>query len=290
MTPDSVRLYYRVAGDGPETVIAPFALFHESALDSLAVGRRIVTYDPRGRGRSDSVPAEKVSLGHLLLDLEAVRLAVGAERVALIGWSGGGMEMFVYALRNPDRVARLVQLAPVAPRFVPYGALMMEDRAKRTDSAALATLQRRIEAGEFRTDPAAHCRAAAAVSAPALFADPARPPAKPDVCRFPNEYRSRLSVYFDALFRSIDAFDWRDSLPAVTIPRLVIHGARDNTPLIGNEEWVAGQPNARLLVIDGAGHWPQYEQRAATLAAIATFLRGDWPAEAKVVPFSRRPR
>jgi len=85
VTADSVRLYYRVAGTGPETVLAPFALFHESALDRLAHGgRRIVTYDPRGRGRSDSVPPEKVSLDLLQLDLETVRQAVGADRVALI--------------------------------------------------------------------------------------------------------------------------------------------------------------------------------------------------------------
>ncbi|MGH7693867.1 MAG: alpha/beta fold hydrolase, partial [Gemmatimonadaceae bacterium] len=70
VTPDSVRLYYRVAGEGEETVLAPFALFHGSAFDSLARGRRIVTYDPRGRGRSDSVPPDRVSFDLLLGDFE----------------------------------------------------------------------------------------------------------------------------------------------------------------------------------------------------------------------------
>jgi pimeloyl-ACP methyl ester carboxylesterase len=284
MTPDGVRLYYRVVGTGGETVLAPFALFYGSALDPLAHGRRIVTYDPRGRGRSDSVPLEKVSLDLLQLDLETVRRAVGADRVALIGWSGGGMEMFVYALRNPHRVTRLVQLAPIAPRFDPYGPLMMKDRAMRTDSAAKERLDRRIAAGDFRTDPAGLCRAQAAVQGPPLFADPAHAPATPDVCRYPNEYPGRLGPYFGALFKSLDGFDWRDSLSAVTIPRLVIHGARDNTPLAGNWEWVAGQANARLLVVEGAGHWPHYEQRDVTLRAIDAFLSGGWPQDAVAVP------
>jgi pimeloyl-ACP methyl ester carboxylesterase len=284
MTPDSVRLYYRVAGHGPETVIAPFALYHDSALDGLAAGgRRVVTYDPRGRGRSDSVAAHKVSLGHLLLDLETIRGAVGADSVALIGWSGGGMEMFVYALRNPGRVIRLVQLAPVAPRFVPYSDQMFQDREQRTDSAARAALRGRIAAGEFRSDPAAECRAQAAVTLPPLFADPSRPPATPDVCRFPNEYSDRIGAYFGALFRSIVNYDWRDSLAAVSIPRLVIHGARDNIPLAGNEEWVIGQPNARILVLNRSGHWPHYEQSAETIEAIATFLRGQWPPAARLL-------
>ena len=112
ITDDSVRLWYRVVGSGEETVMAPNALFHGSQLDSLAQSRRLVLFDTRGRGRSDTVPAAKISLAHNLRDVETIRRAVGAERVALIGWSGMGMEMFVYALRNPDRVTRLVQLAP----------------------------------------------------------------------------------------------------------------------------------------------------------------------------------
>jgi pimeloyl-ACP methyl ester carboxylesterase len=248
----------------------------------LAHGRRVVTYDPRGRGRSDSVSPDHVSLSHLLLDLETVRRAVGAEQVALIGWSGAGMENFVYALRNPHRVTRLVQLAPVAPRFVPYGSLMMQDRARRTDSVALAALRAREARGEFANDPEALCRAQRAVNSPALFADTADWRSTPEVCVHPNEAPERLATYFGALFRSIDGFDWRDSLSRVTIPRLVIHGARDNTPLEGNREWVTGQPTARLVVIEGAGHWPHYEQRERTLAAIATFLAGAWPADTAV--------
>ena len=279
VTSDSVRLFYRVVGEGEETVLAPFALFHGTALDSLARGRRIVTYDPRGRGRSDSVPPERVSLDLLLGDLETVRRAVGAERVAIIGWSGGGMEMFVYAMRNPSRVSRLVQLAPVAPRFLPYGPQMMADRAQRTDTVALAALRERVRAGEFATDPAGRCRAQRAIDTPPTFADTSRWTLPPEVCQYPNELPERLNVYFNALFRSFGEFDWRDSLPRVTIPRLVIHGAADNTPLEGNREWVSGQPNARLVVIQGAGHWPHYEQPAQTLAAIRTFLEGGWPAD-----------
>jgi len=284
-TPDGVRLYYRVAGSMADTtIIAPFALFHGTALDSLARSFRVVTYDPRGRGRSAPVAPSQVSLARLLLDLETVRSAVGADRFVLLGWSGGGMEGFVYALRNPDRVTRLIQLAPVAARFEPYGGTMMEDRARRTDPTLRLAVRQRIDGGAYRTDPAALCRALDSVSAPALFADPARRPATPDACGHPNEYPERLGPYFEALFQTIDGYDWRDSLGRVTAPRLVIHGARDNPPRPGNEEWVRGQPNARFLEIEGAGHWPHYEQPRRTLSAIETFVRGVWPATAVALP------
>ena len=283
-TPDGVRLYYRIAGSEGPFVIAPFALYHGSSLDPLAKGRRIVTYDPRGRGRSAAAPLERVSLDYLLTDLDTVRKAVGAERVSIIGWSGAGMETFVYALRNPGRVDRLVQLAPVAPRFNPYGRTMMEDRDARTDNGSRAALQARVDAGEFRDRPAEHCRARAAVSGPPLLFDPGIPLAIPDVCDSANEHPDTIGAYFGALFQSIDGYDWRSKLAEVTIPRLVVHGVRDNIPLTGNEEWVRGQANARLLIVGRSGHFPHYENPAVTLPAIDRFLSGDWPVEAKALP------
>ncbi|HEX6218902.1 MAG TPA: alpha/beta hydrolase, partial [Sphingomicrobium sp.] len=283
-TPDDVRLYYRVAGTEGPVVIAPFALYHGSALDRLAKGRRIVTYDPRGRGRSQSVAPDKVSLDLLLSDMETVRRAVGAEQIAIIGWSGAGMEMFVYAMRNPGRVTRLIHLAPVAPRIDPYGTDMMADRQKRTDATARATLLARVEAGEFKADPAGECRARNEITQPALFADPAQWRIVPDVCDSANEHPQALGAYFGGLFGSIRGYDWRSSLARVTIPRLVIHPVQDNIPLAGNREWVAGQPNARILTIDGSGHFPQYEQPEATLDAIDRFLDGGWPAKAERIP------
>lgn len=283
-TPDGIKLYYRSVGDGPETVIAPFALFHGSALDALADGRRVVTYDPRGRGRSDPAPLDTVSLDHLLADFDTVRAAVGAEKVAIIGFSGAGMEMFVYTLRNPDRVEALVQLAPVAARFEPYGMQMMEDRQRRTDAAAQADYRRRVGAGEFEDDPAAQCRAEAAVTMPPIFADTTKAALVPDVCDSPNEHPETVGAYFGKLFESIVGYDWRDELATVPTRRLVVHGAKDNIPLEGNREWVAGQPNARLLVIENAGHMPHYEQPDETISAIDAFLDGSWPEGAVAVP------
>lgn len=280
-TADGVRLYYRVAGTSGPVVIAPFALYHGSALDRLAKGRRIVTYDPRGRGKSQAVPPDKVSLELLLADLDAVRRAVGAEKVAIIGFSGAGMEAFVYALRNPERLSRLVQLAPVAARAEPHVAAMMADRERRTDASARTNLRERVAAGEFVSDPAAHCRAEAAVTMPAIFAVPAQARLVPDVCGSPNEHPKAIGEYFGALWPSISTYDWRASLPRVAQPRLVIYPLQDNIPRAGAEEWVSGQPNARIVYIEESGHMPQYEQPDATLRAIAEFLDGRWPQGAK---------
>lgn len=285
VTSDSVQIWYRTVGNGPDVVLAPHALYHGTRLDELAGGsRKVVTYDQRGRGKSDSVPLSKVALDRVFLDLEAVAQAVGADSFAAIGWSGAGMELFVYALRHPGRITRLVQLAPVAPRWTPYGPMLMEDRARRTDGRALEEIEARRDRGEFRDNPATHCRELARVATPASFGDTSAVRLVPDVCDFPNEWPDRIGPYFGALFRTLGEFDWRPDLARVTIPRLVIHGELDNTPLAGNQEWVEGQPQARIVVIEGAGHWPHYETPGPTLAAIRDFLNGGWPAESTTFP------
>ncbi len=113
---------------------------------------------------------------------------------------------------------------------------------------------------------------------PPTFGDSSDVRLAPDVCTYPTEAPERVGAYWGALLATIEGFDWTDSLDRVgRIPRLVVHGGRDNTPLAGNNEWVAGQPNARMFVVEGAGHWPHYERPEAVIPAIERFLAGGWP-------------
>jgi pimeloyl-ACP methyl ester carboxylesterase len=282
-TEDGVGLYCRIVGEGDQTVIVPLATYHADRFDPLARGRRLVLYDPRGRGRSDAVDPSSVSLENQLRDLEAVRAGVGAERAALVGWSSMGMEAFVYAFKYPERVTHLVQLAPLPPRRTPYMDQIVEDRERRTDSDAMQALQAQQQAGEFDDDPARLCREINYLSWGATFADPVVALEVPDVCVHENEWPVHLAPYLESLQASYGDYDWRPELRVVTAPRLVIHGAEDNVPLEGSMEWAAGQPNARLLVLQNTGHWPHYEDRGAMLEAIEVFLSGDWPQGALLV-------
>jgi pimeloyl-ACP methyl ester carboxylesterase len=50
----------------------------------------------------------------------------------------------------------------------------------------------------------------------------------------------------------------------------------------GSREWVAGNPNARLLVIAGAGHFPHIEKPEVYFPAVERFLSGGWPEGAAI--------
>ncbi len=280
---DGVRIYYVEKGSGPEVLVAPAALYLEPLLlDRLSAKRRVIFYDPRNRGQSDSADLSSVSLDRQIEDLEELRAELGLDKMMLLGWSSYGLEMAVYALRYPERVSHLVQISPLAPA----SALLEQfskTRDQRTDRLAIEALDRRSDAGEFDDSPEEYCRLRSALTIPPDFVNTDLAKQVPDDCRYPNEWPKNRSQYFGAFFATFGDFDWRHDLNGLKIPRLIIHGREDRVPLEGGKAWAEGYTDARLIVLSPSGHFPFIEQKEAVLEAIETFLGGDWPRNASVI-------
>jgi pimeloyl-ACP methyl ester carboxylesterase len=74
-------------------------------------------------------------------------------------------------------------------------------------------------------------------------------------------------------FRACDAFDVRERLGDISVPTLVIGGKDDRlTPPKFSEYLREHIPNARLLLVEEAGHMVMLEQPAVVTEAIADFL------------------
>ncbi len=279
-TSDGVKIHYRALGEGPETVVVPVALLTSPHFDALAKSRRVVYYDPRGRGRSELGRLENVSFERASKDLEELRAHLGAERIAVVGFSGYGMEMALYALAYPGRVARLVQLAPVPPRFEPWGEQGMQARETRIDREAMGEYEALRSRGAPGEDL---CRAQRRASLPAVMAYPERARGDDDYCALPNEWPENTERFYGQLLKDLGDQDLRPRLGELRFPRLVIHAEMDTFPLAGSEEWVRGQKDARLLVVKDAGHSAFRDQPEAVLRAVETFLAGRWPEDARAL-------
>ena len=280
MTPDGVKLWYRVVGTGKQTIVTGAANYFKSSLDSLATGdRRVVLYDIRGRGKTDSVPPAKMGIAEFdAEDVDVIRRAVGADSIVVLGWSGGALSVLRYVVKYPQHVSALILVTPVGPRWEPWWDDMRRSAASRADTAAGRRLDERVKAGEFKNNEAGLCRAQARLGLRTNWIDSTQWPLAPDVCDSPNEVPSRYGDFVPRLLAKLGTFDWRADLPKVKVRTLLIHGELDNPPLAASQEWVAGMPDARLLVMKGVGHWPHYEKPAETIGAIRIFLDGGWPA------------
>jgi len=108
------RIWVEEEGTGPVLLLVPGGgggshdYFHPW-LRPLARGLRVITYDGFGRGRSDKAarPSE-YSFRRDVEELEALRRALGIERLAVLGHSYGGFVAEAWALEHPDRVTHLV--------------------------------------------------------------------------------------------------------------------------------------------------------------------------------------
>lgn len=111
---NGVKLWVESHGKGELLVLLPggpaasHLVFHPH-FDRLADQFRIVYYDYRGRGRSDK-PADpsSITFENDVADLEALRVALGAAKMNIYGFSYGGLVAQAYALKYPHAVNRLI--------------------------------------------------------------------------------------------------------------------------------------------------------------------------------------
>lgn len=106
------------AGEGP-----PLVLLHGLTATRRYVlsgsrylerhGHRVIAYDSRGHGESDPAPERAAySFADQVGDLQAVLDELGIERAALAGQSMGAAVSMLFAMKHPERVSALVQIAP----------------------------------------------------------------------------------------------------------------------------------------------------------------------------------
>ncbi len=283
---DGTRLYFRVQGSAPDTVIAvhggPGVDLESIVADFAPLAERhtVIFYDQRGAGRSE-LPSDTTRLGarQQVEDLDAVRRHFGLSRVALLAHSYGPLLAADYAIAHPDRVRRMVFFGPVPPRrgdfFTRFGAAM----AARLDSAAVAGLgsaSRALASSGADTAGARRaCRAYWAIATRPRVADPSRmaQTIRSDLCASdPAGIRYGLGTTNRIVFRSYGDWDLRPALHGLQVPTLVVYGDAEAIPLDLVEEWISAMPHARLLHVPGAAHFTYAEQPGLVWPEVERFL------------------
>ena len=214
-------------------------------------GRHVVRYDLRDSGASTTVDPEAptYTLRDLATDAAALAGALD-ERPAHLGGIGvGGMVAQVAALDHPDAFAKLTLAGtrPVAPG-PPDDDLPDHDRAtmEQLFSRPWPDWSDRASVVDFF-----------AIGAEILGDDPAEASATAGRIwdRTPSsEPAVHTANQLGMVFSKLDCKPrWRERLPELAIPTLVVHGRLDMFFPLGNGEALAREiPGARLLVLDQA--------------------------------------
>jgi class 3 adenylate cyclase/pimeloyl-ACP methyl ester carboxylesterase len=227
-------------------------------LERLAVFSRLILFDRRGTGLSDSV-GERYTLEQEALDALAVLDAAGSDRAALLTYGLGGPVGALLAAEHPQRVGALIMYSSIArTTWAPdYDwAMTVEDRAAWTE--------RTIATWGETDGPGLPVLAPSMADDPALnawFARLQRLAASPSEARILLNGGSELDV--------------REALPQIGVPALVMHRAGDNSWDPRHSRYLASHiPGARYVELDGADSFPFIGDSDAIVEEIEEFLTG----------------
>lgn len=270
--PDGVRLDFEVHGQGDDCLVVPGAALVRDDLAPLAVGRTVVFFDSRNRGRSDPVPpVGNVGVPTEVDDIDAIRQHLGLERISLLGWSYVGLIAALYAARNPNHVERLVMVCPVPLRDHDYGSTTRDPGLE----AARSHLENVRQSGLAERDPVEFAREWRRAFVPTRMGDPsAFERLKSDASALPNEWPDHARSAQERVWKSLGpGFDFRSVVSEVAVPALVVNGEADVIPPAASREWADAIPNARLFRLSGVGHFPWAEAPSRFFEAVEAFLR-----------------
>ena len=245
---DGVRLAWAVAGVGPPLVKAANWLTHledewqspvwQHWIRFFSEHFRFVRYDERGCGMSEWKTSD-LSLDRWVGDLEAViDAAQPAEPVTLLGISQGAATCVMYAVRHPERVARLVLYGGYA-----RGWARRDPTSERTYKAIvdLARIGWGKENPTFRQ----------------VFTSRFIPGGTPEQLQWFNDLCRKTTTGEVAanILESRAVIDIADELGRVKAPTLVLHARGDEVqPIDEGRLLAAGIPGAEFIELDSRNH------------------------------------
>jgi proline iminopeptidase len=267
-----VSLFVKVMGRGH-----PLVLMHGGPgvdhttmfpLRPLADQFTLVLYDHRCNGRSERAPVSSMTWDNLTADAEALRESLGFDQWAVLGHSFGGMVALEYALRYPQRLTHLVLMDTCGDiRWAQQNA--PEILAKRGYKPAAVEMAQRFFNGRIAPEEMV-----------------------PAMRKFGSAYYHRLSLVGlahqviqglrmklqpEALIfgfgQLLKGWTVMERLSEIEVPTLVIAGRDDfQFPPEHQAALAAGIANARLEIIECAGHNAPSERPAEVMEAVKGFL------------------
>ncbi|MGE0442913.1 MAG: alpha/beta fold hydrolase [Gemmatimonadales bacterium] len=282
---DGARLFYRVVGQGPDTVIAihggPGVDLESIAGDfePLTRAHTVIFYDQRGAGRSE-LPKDTTTLNakRQVADLDDVRRHFGLERVALVAHSYGPLLAATYALAHPAAVSGMVFFGPVPPRrgnFWQRFAAAVGPRTSPEDQERLRRAMVQLNAPDGNHRQACRDYWEAALKPRLAEPERTRPLLRSDLCASdPAGIRFGLTVTNRLVMGSYGDWDLREQLQTLDVPVLILHGEEEAIPMDLVEEWVASLRSARLVKVPRAAHFAYAERPELVWPEVERFLSG----------------
>jgi pimeloyl-ACP methyl ester carboxylesterase len=255
-------------------------IYGPNAIDAAARGLRLICYDRPGYGGSTPQPGR--THADCAADVRAICAALGIDRVAIWGISGGGAHALASAALLPDLVVAAASLAGLAP----YGAEGLDwfdgMGQDNVDDFKLYLKDKAAFREKMKKDREVMLAASAGdlVQAFKTLLSPI------DVATLTGGIAEYLSYSgHEGLAPGSEGWwedgeaqagPWGFEVGDISVPVMVMHGRQDKFVPVGHGEWLAAHiPGAEVRILDHDGHLTLLEQR---IPEVHAWLSGYLPA------------
>lgn len=250
-----VTVSYTERGDasGPCLVLLPGPTdawrSYRLVLDHVPRAIRAIAVSQRGHGDSDK-PAGGYRIEQLADDVVAFLDGLGIDRAVLAGHSGSCPVARRVATTRPERVAGLVlEASPTTlrghPGLTAFVGSFVSDLSDPIDAGFVRSFV--ADTSSEKLDPA--------------FVDEL----VAEVCKVPARV-------WKELFVDLTRYDDVAELDTIVCPTLLIWGDADGLVTRAMQDELVARTGAELLVYEGVGHTPRWEEPARFAADVAAFV------------------
>ncbi len=238
----------------------------------LATERRTIALDLPGFGLTP-MPREPITISRYGRFVDAFCTALGLGEVALVGNSMGGYIAAEVAIQFPRRVSRLVLVsaAGVSSADVLQAPILTAGRVATAVTSHGAAGRRTLAARPL----ARHVALALVARHPRLL--------RADLV-YEGFYKGAGKPGFTDALRACLDYDFRDRLPDVHVPTLIVWGEKDAIiPVRDAAEFERLIADSRKVLMRDTGHVPMAERPVAFNRVLLSFLDETGPAEAREI-------
>jgi len=248
---DGVEIYFETHGEGPALLLthgySATSQMWRPQFDAFAKDHTLIVWDMRGHGRSAS-PENDAAYSERLTtaDMAALLEHLGFSSAIIGGLSLGGYMSLAFYADYPEMVEALL-IIDTGPGFKKDAAREAWNRTAETRAADIEARGAHALAGRSPEQATAEHR---------------------NLRGLVYAARHMLTQHTSRVI---------ESLPGISVPALIVAGARDERFLAATDYMAAKIPGARKVIIPDAGHAVNMDQPERFNAAVRSFL-DDLPA------------
>lgn len=262
LTNDNIRINFSDQGQGNPILFVPgwscSYHFFDKNLQVLAQNNRVIAIDFRGHGDSDK-PNHGYRIARFAKDVQELLEHLDVRNVTAVGWSMGASVLWSYLeLFGSDRIGKLVSVDQSPAQYIGPDWKWGQNGCYDVEAfvrlcADLTYAERDVAEGTVKA-----CNL--------------NPPSEEDVKFLADEIMKCPARVKIEIMRDHTNLDWRDFLPQISIPTLVLV-ARNSAvfPWQGSAYVAEAVPDARVEMFENSGHMLFWEEAEKFNAVIGEF-------------------